>query len=447
VKKVIITPAAAVTVTLPPTAPRGWRTRSMRKIAAGSATAMLTIGILPIPAAPVVTASPCSVGGPACAICVRLNRFNPEVCALGPVAAPPRPAPPLNRVPVNIPQAPPRPAAPAPVQIPEFKPPPPAPVPVVMPKINPPGPAAPRNASVVTPPKKLEAPPAAIDAAKAAPATHINPANPPPSPTHVDFKQQIENVTKTHTNDVDVVKVDNQALARPRGWDFVGYDMYHRPTLYNPLTEAMTFRYFDDGAYRDVYVPAGGQVLLDIATAGVFPFTAVGDNYLASGSFNGGGWIPPDGWDGPPPPDYTPPAPPDVYQNVLADVPAANQTVQVGQVVVVGHDDSRPAGSQDTFLLDDNTLAWGKINGPDSGAQITVTKTQSLPGVGPTDNGSYLVALAAHEQPADNWWPWALGGGGVLAITAVLGAWLVRRRKRDAELAAATVVLTQQGPL
>ena len=62
---------------------------------------------------------------------------------------------------------------------------------------------------------------------------------------------------------------------------------------------------------------------------------------------------------------------------------------------VVGHDDSQPAGNQDTFLLDDSTLAWGQVNDPSSSAQITVTKTQSLPGVGPTDNGSFLVALAA----------------------------------------------------
>ena len=64
----------------------------------------------------------------------------------------------------------------------------------------------------------------------------------------------------------------------------------------------MTFRYFYDGAYREVYVPAGGRTVLDVATAGVFPFSAVSDSYVASGSFNGGAWIPPDGWDGPPPP-------------------------------------------------------------------------------------------------------------------------------------------------
>ena len=94
----------------------------------------------------------------------------------------------------------------------------------------------------------------------------------------------------------------------------------------------MTFRYLYNGAYREAYVPAGGRIVLDVATVGLFPFTAVGDSYVASGSFYGGAWIPPDGWDGPPPPDYTPPAPSEVYQYVSAYVPADNQTVEVGQV-------------------------------------------------------------------------------------------------------------------
>jgi hypothetical protein len=108
--------------------------------------------------------------------------------------------------------------------------------------------------------------------------------------------------------------------------------------------------------------------------------------------------------------------------------------VQVVQVTVVGHDDTKPAGSQDTFLLDDSTLAWGRINPPNSPTQITVTKTQCLPGVGPIDDGKMLVALAAHEQPtADVWWPWALGGG--LLVAAVGGAvWVLVRRKRNADL-------------
>jgi len=320
--------------------------------------------------------------------------------------------------------------SPRPVQTPEVVPPSPSPsstVPVRGPTINPLTPGAPRNASLVTPPKGLDAPPQAVAAAKAAPATRVNPA------IHqmlqvVDFDHQVHDAVTAHGGKVDVVKAGNQALPRPRHWDYIDYDAYHRPTLYNPLNQAMTFRFFYSGAYREAYVPAGGRIVLDVATAGLFPFTAVGDGYVASGSFYGGAWIPPPDGNGPPPPDYTPPAPPQVYQDVLAAVPADDQVVQVGHVVVMSHDDRQPAGSQDTFLLDDSTLAWGQISDPSSSSQIKVTKTQSLPGVGPTDNGSFLVALAAYKEPTPSrpWWPSVLGYGG-LAIVVCLVAWLVSR--------------------
>ncbi|MBO0864802.1 MAG: hypothetical protein J2P16_07005 [Mycobacterium sp.] len=341
---------------------------------------------------------------------------------------------PPSRVPVPTTEAPPEPAPPSltPVQTLQVvppSPPPPSTIPVQNPKINPLAPGASRNASPVAPPEGLDASPQAVAAAKAAPATRVNPG------IHqmlqlVDFNHQVQTVVNAHSGNVDVVKADNQALPRPRHWDYIDYDAYHRPTLYNPLNQAMTFRFFYNGAYQEAYVPAGGRIVLDVATVGLFPFTAVGDSYVASGSFSGGAWIPPpDGWDGPPPPDYTPPTPAEVYQDVSAYVPADDQTVQVGQVEVVGHDDSQPAGSQDTFLLDDSTLAWGQVNDASSSAQIRVTKTQSLPGVGPTDNGSFLAALTAYKEPTEPiqpWWPRTLGYG-VLAIAVGFVAWMISR--------------------
>ena len=223
----------------------------------------------------------------------------------------------------------------------------------------------------------------------------------------MDFNQQVQSVITTHNANIDVVN----GLAHPRHWDYIDYDTDHHPVFYNPMSEAMTFRYFYGGDYREVYVAAGSNVVLDVGVDGVFPFTAVGDNYLTSGSFLGG-------------------APPALYQDVAAYVPAYNQTVRVGKVQPVGHDDSQPAGSQDTFMLDDSTLAWGQATNPSDGGQITVTKTQTLPGVGPTDDGKSLIDLAgaAHQQPTHTWWPWALGGG-VLVIAVGLVAWLVTRRK------------------
>jgi hypothetical protein len=138
---------------------------------------------------------------------------------------------------------------------------------------------------------------------------------------------------------------------------------------------------------------------------------AVGGDYMTTGSFYAG-------------------SAPALYQDVAAYVPAYNQTVQVGKVQPVGHDDSQPAGSQDTFMLDDSTVAWGQATNPSDGGQITVTKTQTLPGVGSTDDGKSLVDLAAasHPQPTHTWWPWLVIGG-VLVIAVGLVAWLATRRK------------------
>jgi hypothetical protein len=342
---------------------------------------------------------------------------------------------------------------PPPVQVPSYEPPitepvqtpvarPPTPSTPALPTISPAGPHAPRNALALSAPKGLDASPEAIAAAKAAPAPRINPANPPVPPMQVyDFNHQVQNVIDNNSGNVEVVKVDNQTLVRPRHWDYIDYDDYHRPTLYNPLTEAMTFRYSYNGAYREAFVAAGARIVLDVATVGLFPFTAVGYSHLASGSFYGvGAPTTPGGWDSPPSPDNTAPAPPTVYPDVSAYIPAANQTMQVGHVMVVGHDGSQPAGSQDTFLLDDSTLAWGQINDSNSNAQIKVTKTQALPGVGPTNNGSFLVALAAHQEAAQtgpSWWPTALRYG-LLVVTVGLVLWLVDRRRRSAESTAST---------
>jgi hypothetical protein len=409
----------------------------MGKVIATAAAVVLALAPLTVPATTpgVAQAAPCAGDGSNPASCQNCLAYVEEyhtanVCYN---AAPVRPAqPPPSRVPVWTPE--PLPVEPAPtVQPPRAVPPSPSsptPVPVQTPKL-PPG--APGNASVVAPPKGLDAPPNAVADAKAAPATRINPASPLEPPSQVyDFNRQVQNVADAHSGNVDLIKADNQELVRPRHWDYVDYDDNHRPALFNPLGEAMTFRYFYDGAYREAFVPAGGRIVLDAATVGVVPFTAVGYSHVVAGSFYGGAWIPPAGSSGPPPPNYTPPAPPEVYQNVAANVVAANQTVAVGQVVVLGHDAGQPAGSQDTFLLDDSTLAWGQVNDPSSPDQIRVTRTQSLPGAGPTDNGSYLVALAALKAPAQHaepWWPSALRYGG-LAMGVVLVAWLIGRRNR-----------------
>jgi hypothetical protein len=84
-------------------------------------------------------------------------------------------------------------------------------------------------------------------------------------------------------------------------------------------------------------------------------------------------------------------------------------------------------------MLNDSTLAWGQATNPSAGGQITVTKTQTLPGVGPTDDGKSLVdlAVASHSQPTHTWWPWLLGG----AVLAGVASWVIIKRRRGATAA------------
>jgi hypothetical protein len=417
--------------------PKGHQMKALG-IAAAAALAFAPFSVV-VSTPGVAQAAPCAGAGsnPAsCQECLNLVAIygipTPRSCY---EAAPSRPAQASpSSVPLPAPEFPPVPALPSltPARTPDVvppSPPPPTAIPVPGPTINPLPSGAPRNVSVVKPPKGVDAPLEAVAAAKSAPATRVNPAIQQMLQL-VDFNHQLHDAAQS--GHADVVNADHHALTRPRHWDYIDYDAYHRPTLYNPLDQAMTFRFFYSGADREAYVPAGGRIVLDVATVGVYPFTAVGDSYVASGSFHGGAWVPPPDGNGSPPPDYIPPAPPQVYQDVLVNVPADDQVVQVGRVEVVGHDDKQPAGSQDTFLLDDSTLAWGQVNDPGSSSQIRVTKTQSLPGVGPTDNGSFLVALAAFNEPTPSrpWWPSVLGYGG-LAIAVCFIAWMISRGNQE----------------
>lgn len=265
--------------------------------------------------------------------------------------------------------------------------------------------------ALVRPPRGLDASRQAIAAAKAAPPARVDPGNPPAAPTQADFNQRVQNVISNQHAHIDVVN----GLAHPCHWDYIDYDQDRHPVLYNPLNDAMTFRYFYAGSYREVYVAAGSSVVLNVAVGGLYPFTAVGETYLTSGSFYGG-------WPSP------------LYHAVTAYIPAHDQTVQIGTVQQVGHDDTQPIGGQDTFMLDDSTLAWGQASNPTDGGQITVTKTQTLPGVGPTDDGKSLVDLAVPSRPSSAKAPWLIGAGVALVLAAGAAVlWGRRRRARTVE--------------
>jgi len=291
---------------------------------------------------------------------------------------------------------------------------------------------------VATTPRGIPAAKAAVEAARVAPAAVISAAQPPP--VRGNFNEQVQAAVK--------VNVDHDADAyRPRHWDYVDYDEYHRPVFYNPLTTDMSFRYFYNGDYRTVFVPVGGRVVLDADIAGVFPFTVVAGDYVSVGSFYGGAWLPPVGWVGPPPAGWQP-WQPAAYSDVPVDFANAGQAVMVDRVTVVGHDDSLPAGQRDVVMLNDSTLARGEIQqGLDGGPpQITLQQTQPLPGVGPWDNGQQYVTTAIQKPaPFNNHLPWILGGlAAVLALAGAVAGWVWTHPRGEHALANAPTELLRR---
>jgi hypothetical protein len=225
------------------------------------------------------------------------------------------------------------------------------------------------------------------------------------------------------------INIENNVFV-PRRWDYIDYDDYRRPIIYNPLGVDLTYRYWYDGGYREVFVPVGGRIILTVGTVGVFPFTAVGSGgFIYTGNFYGGCYNPPPGWYGPPPPDWRP-YQPTIWNNVSVFVPAVQRTVVVNRVTVVGHDQGRPYGQQDTFMLDDNRLAVGQVGDGKDGGDIVVNKSQATPGVGPYDDGGPIVktTLAAAEKPmGTNYTPWILGS--VVLVGAAGIGWVIKHPK------------------
>ncbi|BBX61350.1 hypothetical protein MSAS_05240 [Mycobacterium saskatchewanense] len=296
---------------------------------------------------------------------------------------------------------------------------------------------------VATAPEGIPAAHAAVEAAKVAPAAAIDAANPPPLRGDTDFSGQVQAAVRINADH------DDEAY-RPRHWDYVDYDEYHRPSFYNPTATDMSFRYFYGGDYRTVFVPAGGRIVLNIETPGVFPFTAVAGAYVTVGSFDGGAWLPPAGWIGPPPVDWVP-WQPVTYTGVPVDFANAGQNVLVDRVTMVGHDDSLPAGQQDVFMLNDSTLARGEVTPGPAGAppQVTLQQTQPLPGVGPWDNGQQYVNTAVQKPPlpSGNHVAWVVGGlAAVLALLGAMAAWIWRHPRGEHAFASAPTELLDQQP-
>lgn len=256
-------------------------------------------------------------------------------------------------------------------------------------------------------PRDIPAAPEAIAEAQNAPAPVIDPVAPPPPPQPVDVAAQVQTVAQ-QDGDAKVLTDSNGVQYHepdPAHWTWLGYGPDGRPSFYNPLNEGTTINYWYGGGNRQAFVPALGRLILNIATAGVFPFTAVSPSHVSVGSFNGGGYVPV------------------VYDNVTAHVVSANRNVAVRRLTLVGHDNTAPPGQQDTFMLNDSTLAHGQITDGHNGGHVDIATTQGLPGVSPVTNGQDYVTTALEEPLHHSNLPWilalltglaiALAGGGV----------------------------------
>jgi hypothetical protein len=256
----------------------------------------------------------------------------------------------------------------------------------------------------------------AVERARSAQSLHVDPAAPPLPPSdRADPVRQAEQISAR----VPDIERDSRGIVRPHQWSFIDHDPLGHPMFFNPLGTDMTFRYFYRSAYRDVFVPAGGNVVLDVIDAGLFPFTAVGGDLVTAGAFTGGGFTPV------------------MYDNVLADVVSADRTVQLDSVQLVGHDEARPLGEQDAMMLDGTTLAYGTVKDP---AHVDLAKVQTLPGVGPMDDGSHWVdAVYTTPLPPSHTREWLLGGALAVALASIatIAGVFIRRRRSLAHTAVA----------
>jgi hypothetical protein len=256
----------------------------------------------------------------------------------------------------------------------------------------------------------------AVDAARTAPSQHFDPVAPPLLPgDRADPVRQAEQIS-ARTPDVER---DDRGVVRPHQWSFIDHDRDGHPMFFNPVGTDMTFRYFYRGAYRDVFVPAGANVVLDVIDAGLFPFTAVGGDLVTAGAFTGGGFTPL------------------MYDNVAANVVSADRTVQLDSVQLVGHDEARPLGEQDAMMLNGTTLAYGTVKDP---SHVDVGKVQTLPGVGPMDDGTHWVNAAfATPLPPSHTRAWLLGGALAVALASMgtIAGVFIRRRRSLAHTAVA----------
>lgn len=206
----------------------------------------------------------------------------------------------------------------------------------------------------------------------------------------------------------------NQNAQNPALWDgvvrqwnpdWVHYDEYFRPVIFNPFREPLQIIYLVAGVVQVLVIQPLAIIVTEVAEIGAHSFTAILQNgvgtlaNVAVGSLFGGGVFL-----GPGMPPAPPPPPPPVCDNeVTVVVKYSNVTYKpfvVNCIIDVGDD---PSVGERKVLIDRATPAWGAWTKTPTGKQFEVHKTQQLPGLNaPSEGplpGGYPLRLASTSEP------------------------------------------------
>jgi hypothetical protein len=237
-----------------------------------------------------------------------------------------------------------------------------------------------------------------------------------------------------------------------RQWnrDWIEYDDFYRPVIFNPFRAPVRIAYNLLNATRILLIQPLERIVLDVAEFAAYSFTAVvlgaatvvadvvdvaADVVdVAVGTFFGGGFVPGVGL------PFVAPPPLLTYDNVPVQVRYSNATYEpflVRQIVDVG-DDVQYGGRK--VLLDGATPAWGQwTTSPTGERQFEVHRTQQYPGLGDPQEaplpGDYQMRLASDESTGvDRTQMYLIAAAGVIAGLGFgalgLAFCLGRRRQR-----------------
>jgi hypothetical protein len=281
-------------------------------------------------------------------------------------------------------------------------------------------------------PVRLQAAPQDVEVAKASVPVEQKP-DPAPQSEIDRIRNLLNNPANPNVNAAPTISAEAGGAdwdRRVRQWqpDWVQYDEFYRPVIFNPYREPLQVVYLFAGTPRILVIPALGSIVTEVPDLGAYNFTAMVLNAfgiptnVAVGSFFGGGYFPGPGLPPPPPP------PPVVrYDNVPVVVKYTNaeyQPFRVRRIVDVG-DDARYGERK--VLLDGVTPAWGAWKQSENRErQFEVHKTQQFPGMdnppqeGPLP-GDYQLQLASASEPSSSFSTKDVVLIGAAAFVAMLG--------------------------